>query len=323
MSTTKKIEELTPEQTAAMPVYAEKWINKGTNTDRLNYDDTLDIIHNLQTKILNQKTTPVVIFNNPIECWIACHLSVYKNIPVNDLKKEVDAFFLEKKHRDMKLENFVMPYLVGSFDAGIFSFYDYSQKELGIDYKEYSEKFEIWKKTSEIGLIFPLENVCIVSEKPTVIKLNEAKLAHCDGGPAISYAGHGDLNVFILNNVIVPEWLAVTKGTDIPLERYTELDNADVKMEFVKKVGIERMLSTGKKLDSYENYTDPMWHSSEYELWDMAHLFPNIPYAPHLKMLNQTTKVWHVEAVSPDCRNLVDAMKDRFGGRDLEIIAIA
>jgi hypothetical protein len=40
-------------------------------------------------------------------------------------------------------------------------------------------------------------------------------------------------------------------------------------------------------------------------------------------MTNQTTGVFHVEAVSPRCRTLADAIKERLGGRDLKITAIA
>jgi hypothetical protein len=40
-------------------------------------------------------------------------------------------------------------------------------------------------------------------------------------------------------------------------------------------------------------------------------------------MLNQTTGIWHVEAVSPQCRTLKDAIKERFGGREMKIVAIA
>jgi len=83
------------------------------------------------------------------------------------------------------------------------------------------------------------------------------------------------------------------------------------------------MLSLGKKIGSYENYDEEWWTKSEYKLWDMAALFPNLNYQPYLKMMNQTTKIWHVEAVSPDCRTLRDAIKERFGGRDFTIKAIA
>jgi hypothetical protein len=54
----------------------------------------------------------------------------------------------------------------------------------------------------------------------------------------------------------------------------------------------------------------------------MSKLFNGIEYAPHLKMTNQTTGTIHIEAVSPVCRNLKDAIIDRMGGRDLKIINI-
>jgi hypothetical protein len=62
---------------------------------------------------------------------------------------------------------------------------------------------------------------------------------------------------------------------------------------------------------------------SQYEVWDLKALFPGLEYQPFVKMLNQTTGIWHMEAVSPNCRNLKDALKERFGGRDMEIINIA
>jgi galactitol-specific phosphotransferase system IIC component len=55
----------------------------------------------------------------------------------------------------------------------------------------------------------------------------------------------------------------------------------------------------------------------------MKKLFVGVKFAPHLKMLNQTTGVWHVEAVSPRCRSLQDAIKERFRGRELNILSIS
>jgi hypothetical protein len=118
----------------------------------------------------------------------------------------------------------------------------------------------------------------------------------------------------------------MTPSHELTLEQYNKLENADHKMEFVRKFGVERMLSVGKKIDSHENYNEAWWTKSEYELWDMAVLFPGIPYAPHLKMLNQTVGVWHVESVSPECKNLKQAIAERLGDIDLsnhEIVGIA
>ena len=116
----------------------------------------------------------------------------------------------------------------------------------------------------------------------------------------------------------------MTPEEDLTLEDYHKIKNADVRTEFVRKFGVERMLEGfGQKIDSFKNYDEEWWTKSQYELWDMQKVFDGVNYAPHLKMMNQTTKVWHVEAVSPSCRNLQDAIKERFGGKDFKIKSIA
>jgi hypothetical protein len=339
----EKISELTPEQKAKMPEYVKKWIAIGNDTSRLNFDRTLDIIHNVQVHILKKEATPVVIFDNPMEAWIACNYAAHGH-KANELKGCVDDYFNGKKP-SWKVGQYVSPYLNGSFSAPTFAFYDFFKYELGISFDaagtpvegaagtnpqlSVDALYEIWKSTTELGLIYPIHGVkgatqdmCIVSEKPSLVKLNENGVVHCEGGPAVAYEGRGDIQIYALNGVTVPDWLAITPSHKIPVERIHEIQNADVKAEFVRKIGVERLLDMGKKVDSYESYEDEWWTKSCYELWDMESLFPNVDYAPHLKMLNQTTKIWHVEAVSPDCKTIADALKDRYG-RNVDIIEIA
>lgn len=320
------ITELTQEQKDQCPIYAQKWIDIGISTNRIEYDRALDIVNDVQEHLLQKPRTPIILVDDPIEAWIACHFA-NEGTPVNEIMGKVDEFYATPKKDRIKLESFSTPYLVGSFDASIWSFYDYCQQVLGVDYREKTENFAIWKATSELGMIFPFDHVCIVSQKPTTIKLNENRVAHCDGGPAIEYTGRGNgktnIKIFMLNGIRVPEWLAVTPSGNLSDKDYSRLENADQKMEFVRKFGVERMLGMGKKIDSYEQYDKEWWTRSQYELWDMHCLFEGVPYAPHLKMLNQTTGVWHVEAVSPDCITLEDAVKERMLGLDFDIQAIA
>ena len=318
------IESLTPEQTAKMSEYTEKWLKIGINTDRLDYDETVEIIHKVQTHLLKTENTPVIIVNNPVEAWVACHY-LKNGVEAKDVPAKLEEYFV--KGIKMAIETYTTPYLNGSFDANVWSFYDFFRDEVGIDFKEASECYEIWHSTHKLGQIYPMPTAVVVSQKPTVIHLNEDNVTHCDGGPAIAYDGYGLNSIFILNGTRVPEWLAVTPSNELTLDQYNTLDNADHKMEFVRKFGVERMLSFGKKIDSYENYPDQEWWTkSEYELWDMAALYPGIEYAPHLKMLNQTVGVWHVESVSPECKNLRQAIAERLGDIDLsdhEIVGIA
>ena len=89
----------------------------------------------------------------------------------------------------------------------------------------------------------------------------------------------------------------------------------------------------GKLIDSYENYPEnEWWAKSEYKLIDMKRILiqkvtknfntgktytANYDYAPFLFMKNQTTGEYYLEGVSPNCRDLYDAIKMRYKGLDL------
>jgi hypothetical protein len=324
------ITELTEVQKAKMPEYVKKWIAIGINTDRFTFDEAVDITHSVQEHILKQDKTPVLIFDNPYEAWIACNYAANGHA-ANELHKCVDEFF-EGKKPSFTIETFVTPYLNGSFSASVFAYYDFFHDELGIKFGNdiIEQRYQMWRATTKLGFMYNLKDVqgavqdmCIVSQKPTRVKLNDNNVIHCDGGTAVEYAGRGEIKIYALNGVVVPEWLALTPSHKLDPKQLTEIDNADIRTEFVTKIGVEQLLHLGKKIDTYENYEEEWWTKSQYELWDMHKLYPGIDFAPHLKMMNQTTNVWHVEAVSPSCRTIKDALKDRLGGRDLQIVGIA
>jgi len=320
------IDQLTKEQESRMPQYAEKWIQTGTNTDRLDPVRTKEIINAYQREILQTKETEVVITQNPLEGWVATVL-LNEGTPQIEFTQTLEQVFSDPvRLRSLLKENPpVYPYQDGSFHTSIISFYDFMIKEVGVKIEEeLAVKYKAWLDTTEVGLIFPLHDVAVVTEKPIEIHFNEEGQLHADRKPAIKYAGFGDFEVYSLNGVRVPKWLAMAGYSDLDLTQYTKIDNADVRTEFARKFGVERMLDAyGKKLDTFENYDEEWWTKSEYELWDMAAIFEGVQYAPHLKMKNATTGVWHVEAVAPTCQTLEDAIRDRFNGRDFRIEAIA
>ncbi|NJO61917.1 MAG: hypothetical protein HC836_27855 [Richelia sp. RM2_1_2] len=308
------IKELTPEQEAKIEYYRDKWINIGLNTEPFTQERAEQIIHAFQKVVLGCPTTPVKIFDSYIDGW--------------EYICEVCNFTEEQK------KSFIWSYQEGSFNAPLFSFSDFfvDQGIVKLD-KDLEEKFKICADTCELGLIYPLEDVCVVIKKPTKILLNENGDLHSEKEMAFQIGEPGTQShwgFYALNGVVVPEELALTPSEELSLEYYKTLTNADVKAEFVRKFGVERMLHFGKKLDTYENYdqeTHPWWWKSEYELWDMGVLFETEEgletYQPYLKMKNQTTGIWHVEAVSPECQSLEDAIAERFGGKMMKIVKIS
>lgn len=306
-----KIEKLTAEQESRLQDYESKWVQIGLSTEQASYEETVDIINAFQTKVLQKAATPVYIAPNPKKAWDA--VGFFLN------QKTITSGMLKKTDFDENSE-FIWPYQDGSFFASIFSFYDFFIEEKIVSFnEELKEKWEAWRDTSRLGLIYPLDNICVVSQKPTAIHINENGL-HNESGMALEYEGWG---FYSLNGVRVPKELVMTSVEDLDIAFFKKENNADIKAEFVRKFGVERMLDFGKKIDSYKNYNHEWWTKSEYELWDMASIFEGLNYQPYLKMQNQTTQIWHVEAVSPDCTTLAEAIKERFGGRDFTIKNIA
>ncbi len=329
----EKLKKLTHEQKSKFPYYREKWINIGLDTSKFSLEEATDIIHDFQEKILKRKKTPIIIANNPLEAWKIVIKEKLKERTIkrgevesevwNEVRSEVWNEVWNEVGNEVENEgkiNFVHPYQDGSFFASIFSYYNFFIDEGLVNLSEdLKEKFDIWQKTSKLGLIYPLKEVCVVCRKPTKINKNSKGL-HCETGMALEYEGWG---FHALNGMRVPKYLAETPAENLDLEFFKKEKNADIRSEFVRKYGIERMLDFGSKLDTFENYNEEWWTKSEYELWDMSNIFDGLDYQPYLKMLNQTSRIWHVEAVSPKCRTLREAIKERFDGRDFTIKAIA
>lgn len=322
-----KIESLTPAQEALKPEYVKKWVEVAISTQNINDSDAERIASEFRG-IINMKTdVPSVWGKNPVECWVMCCLSEQGVAPEN-LESEMIRVFatqsdypVPNKPKGLKKSNYEIPQVSLPYNTNllsyVFSFYDYmfNVVNVKIDDELYS-KYMKWQETSNIWGIYPLDGVTILCRKPTEIHLNADRLLHCDGGPAMKFDGLGDVQVFALNGIKVPKYLAETPADQIDIKMYTKEKNADVKAEFVRKVGVERLLGFGKMLDTYKNYDqeeNPWWWKSEYELWDLKALFPEVEKVRFLKMKNQTTGVWHVEGISPNHDDLESAMEDRIG----------
>jgi len=197
---------------------------------------------------------------------------------------------------ESQIENFTWPYLSGNFDSFLFSFYSFFKNELKI--KKYTNLYDLWEATSNMGIIYPLDNICIVSDRAEKYSIKNHRL-HCDGGPAIKY--RDNFCVWALNGVRVPQYLAETSEAELDIEFFKKEKNVEIKAQFIRKYGIERMRSIGKSINI----------QGTYELIDMSSIFSNSNYAPYLKMLNPSTGTIHMEGVSPQCSTVQEALNWR------------
>ena len=189
---------------------------------------------------------------------------------------------------------------------------------IGVEFD--NEKYDLFLNfNSEVNFIIPYKGICFISEKPTSIHWKDGRL-HKDGGKSVEYSdGYG---LYSLNGVAVPEYLAITPEEKLDIKFFHEQKNADVKAEFIRKYGIQRMLSLGKKACD-ANGSDNKWYvDSEYEIWDMGNILDNT-YRPYLKMKNLTTGVYHLEGIHPSCKTIEDALRFRARNRAINLQGVS
>ena len=111
---------------------------------------------------------------------------------------------------------------------------------------------------------------------------------------------YGDgLSVWALNGVRVPKVLAETPAEKLNCAEWITNANAEVRREFVRKVGAERVLH---KLGS-----TVLDKKGDYELHAID-LRGSTGKWPALKMLNPSIGIWHVEWVDKACKTVAQAL---------------
>jgi len=200
---------------------------------------------------------------------------------------------------DSQIDLFVWPYLDGQFWASYFGYYEFIFNELlTCD----NSLYKYFLATANLHLIYPLENICILCQKPKLISMSNGML-HNEKGPSVAYDG---FNVYSLNGVRVPDWLVLTRDTEIDPLRIKELKNAEHRREFVRKIGYERIYHKlgGKTLDTKELFISngESMFRHHYEVIRL-----NIDGGwTFLKMTNPSlstidNEVYHIEGVPNDC----------------------
>jgi hypothetical protein len=197
-----------------------------------------------------------------------------------------------------QLKHFISPYLWGAFSAGYFSFYDYIEQVLGVDFD--TDFWPIYRDTCEMGPAWMMEGVCVVSDRPRKIEMRDGQL-HCDDGPAVEY--RDGFSIYALNGVRVPAEIVDTPIDELGSHIIVETRNAEVRREIVRRIGIERVMEElgGECMDKDGDY--------ELRLLDIG----DDKY-PYLKMKNPSTGEWHVEFVHPGCNTVREALTWRNWG---------
>ena len=254
-----------------------------------------------------------------------------KNNLNNTWNNDEDMNILKKMNIQLPIPTHAIQYsLCGALNYNIYRlFYYLNYFDLFISDRELRTFWDFYKRTLGVYAIFyeSLNNTFYVIPKPDEVYVAN-DITHC------RYFSR----YFYLDRVNVPFWLYDTPAEHIDLQKLETLKGVDQRAMFIKKVGIDKFLDKGTIIDTYENYPEnEWWAKSEYKLIDMKEIIPPtemideilnevkykpIKYAPFLYMKNQTTGIYHLEGVHPNCKTLYEAIKMRYKDLSLPIYDI-
>lgn len=313
----EELTELTVEQTAMLKVFETEWLKIGLTTEAM---DTKIVEHWIRKSYvaagIPEPQEVIFVKGGPMSL-----LDKYIEILGPDAGMPDDED--EKKSRRKELWNELSNCLCyGVHDASWLGFYEYFMSGASLPVRKNAETpeeaYPNKPLVEDLGRVFPLtqlaragcgwyapfETVCIVSEPPLQICLKTPTQLHNEHGPAICYAD-GRASVWRLNGVAVPSWLVTTEAHKLDPKEMLKITNAEVRREFVRKVGIDRVC--------YCLNAEVVDKEGDYELLLLDIGDGN--KRPYLKMLNPSVPgVWHVEGVEVGITTVKEANAWRRGG---------
>lgn len=296
------IEQLTKEQEAQKEVYRDKWIRIGLDTRKADREKAEAGVR--QVYEANDKKMP------PVE-WAESPVAAI------DLIQKKYSSATEKVEI---LNNFCY----GQHDAGCLGFYDFFYHEVGLK-KECEKMLPFIDMAKYCGWFLLYDQVVCFAERPIEINLiaNDVKYRihdelpeeaivrgalHKDGAGAVVY--RDGYTIWALNGVKVSQEIAETPWNELDPKLVTTTENAEVRRELVRKIGVEKILSA---LDSETLDTE-----GDYELLLLQ--LDDDRKRPYLKMTNPSLGIYHIEGIHPDITSVKEALKWRNGTEEVPTV---
>ena len=290
-----KIQKLTAEQKALLPVYTDKWRKIGLSTEPCN-------------RILAEqavKEAYLIAGLKPPEKFVWCDsplsLVITDNLLKNKSKDSVRASVWDSVRDSVgdsvgdSVWDSVRASVYGSQDACWLGFYNFFLEVLNLNVVEKLKP--LMNLAENCGWWIPRKNICILSEKPVRCNLLEGVI-HSEDDPAVGYKD--GFCVWAINGVKVDEQVVLHPKTQT-LEQINSEENEEVKRirierygwtDYLEQSGAEVLETKIIRLNS-----DTTWMESLMQLNDIKVLCTYDPSTGRLYVLE----------VDPRCKTCQDA----------------
>ena len=192
----KKIETITPEQEARFPEWVEKWTAIGLSTERADFETAKTAVLALY-EIIGQPKPQVILSKSP------------KAAIIEGLTIENDG----KKPTKQECVNAVQNTYGGAMVAPWNAYITFLRDVLGWEDETLKTFAHSEALCKSCGWVWWGEKVCVIIDRPEVIRTNEENILHCEDGPAIRYPD--GWSVYSWNGTRIPgDWIEKKDSMD-------------------------------------------------------------------------------------------------------------
>ncbi len=208
------LESLTPEQKKQLSVYANEFTNRGLSTDPANFTLAEQCLIDAY-KVAGLQ--PPQVFEH-----------VSSPLAAMELLKD-------KYNQDPKVIWGKCGY--GNHDVAWLSFYAYFLEVCNLKAAEPLKP--LIELTKYAGWYYPFTNVCVICDRPSLIKQDVQFRLHCDAGPALQY--RDGFSLYYWHGIKCPEQYIMTPAIDLNPELVLTETNTSLRLMLISKIGFFRL----------------------------------------------------------------------------------
>jgi hypothetical protein len=130
----------------------------------------------------------------------------------------------------------------GQHDANWIAFYDFFRENCALD-QQTERLVGLIELTQSAGWFWPMEKICLVTDRPQHLARDDQGRLHCEARAAIEYRdGWG---VYSWHGVRVPDWI-ILHPERITADLIDAEENAEVRRVMMERFGFDKYLLDGK-----------------------------------------------------------------------------
>ena len=312
--------ELAKEQKALIEKYKEEWLNVGYKTGHSTKEEKKECEKKISSFYEYSKKNPPKNF-----IWVSSPYEAGKLInnwsKIAEKEKSVEKILENLRSKEWK-SKYIQTNFWGSLDSYWISFYlcgqELAKKQIySAEEQNQLDGFAVIAKSAFWW--YPYSETCIISERPIELNMKDGKL-HADGKMARKFSdGFGD---YFLNGVRMPKELVITPKEKLNGKKAAEIDDVDVRREFLQKIGLEKFIK-----DANATVVD-IWEMDKKNIYTLLSVDLGKETGAHLYLKMSLTmkdkkEYFFVEGVADTCKTAKEAFYWRYpqlnGANDLPV----